>query len=104
MFRDVLNTSVNERADSTTNTRSRSKVVPENARPLQKIAPGEKVQIVVETVPVAHLPLLQAMGLCSNCDLRVCQSRGTCILDVDGSRVGLSAQVAASIQAIPVAC
>ena len=80
----------------------RDAVLPENARPLQQIAPGELVQIIAETVPIAHLPLLEAMGLCNDCELRVCQSRGTCILDVNGSRVGLSDQVAASIQAIPV--
>ena len=102
MFRDILNSSVAAPCESTPDTRSKLVVLPDNARPLQQIAPGEMVQIIAETVPIAHLPLLEAMGLCNDCELRVCQSRGTCILDVNGSRVGLSDQVAASIQAIPV--
>ncbi|MGE4602440.1 MAG: hypothetical protein AAEJ65_06010, partial [Planctomycetota bacterium] len=92
MFRAILNPSVAAKSRPTLDTRSNRAVLPENARPLQQIAPGELVQIIAETVPIAHLPLLEAMGLCNDCELRVCQSRGTCILDVDGSRVGLSDQ------------
>ncbi len=103
MFRNVDN-SIEPRgipADSQASTRAGA--LPEKALPLPQIAPDEKVKIVTETIPSALLPLFQAMGLCSGCDLRVCQSKGTCILDVDGSRVGISNQLAASVQAIPIA-
>ena len=102
MFRDILSSSGAGSTKSTPVTRSSTVTVPENARSLQQIAPEEKVQIITETVPSTLLPLLQAMGLCNNCDLRVCQSNGTCILAVEGSRIGLSDQLAASIQAVPV--
>jgi Fe2+ transport system protein FeoA len=73
-----------------------------HARPLPKIPAGMRVKIVPESVPLTHLPLFEAMGLCHDCPVHVCQSKGTCILDVNGSRIGLSKQIASTIQAVPV--
>ena len=71
-------------------------------RLLSDLNRGQRIRLVPESVPESHRPLLEAMGLCNDCDLHLCQSRGTCILDIDGSRVGISEQVASSILAIPV--
>ena len=71
-------------------------------RLLRDLNRGQRIRLVRESVPESHRPLLEAMGLCNDCDLHLCQSRGTCILDIDGSRVGISEQVASSILAIPV--
>ena len=76
-----------------------SPVAPRLLRDLNR---GQRIRLVRESVPESHRPLLEAMGLCNDCDLHLCQSRGTCILDIDGSRVGISEQVASSILAIPV--
>jgi len=71
-------------------------------RLLRDLNRGQRIRLVRESVPESHRPLLEAMGLCNDCDLHLCQSRGTCILDIAGSRVGISEQVASSILAIPV--
>lgn len=71
-------------------------------RLLSDLSLGQRIRLVPESVPESHRPLLEAMGLCNGCDLHLCQSSGTCILDIAGSRVGISEQVAGSILAIPV--
>ena len=79
-----------------------SEFPPVAPRLLRDLNRGQRIRLVRESVPESHRPLLEAMGLCNDCDLHLCQSRGTCILDIDGSRVGISEQVASSILAIPV--
>ena len=71
-------------------------------RCLMSMERGQRVRLVTDSLPSTHRPLLEAMGLCNDCDLHICQSSGTCIIEIDGSRLGISRQVARSIMAIPV--
>ncbi len=71
-------------------------------RRLQDLQRGQRIRLVADSVPTSHRPLLEAMGLCSDCELQVCQSKGTCILDMGGSRLGLSESVASSILAVEI--
>ncbi len=42
--------------------------------------------------------LLQAMGLVEDCSFQVCRNKGTCVLQVHSTRLGLSRELASKIQ------
>ncbi|RTZ91681.1 MAG: hypothetical protein DSY81_07715 [Bacillota bacterium] len=102
MFRDVLaETSPGSPAESGP-SESDTPSPGAEVRCLMAMERGQRVRLVTESLPSTHRPLLEAMGLCNDCDLHICLSSGTCIIDIDGSRLGISRQVARSIMAIPV--
>ena len=63
---------------------------------------GERGRLVGESIPQNQRPLLEAMGMCGDCELRVCHNSGSCILEVDGQRVGLSEEIASSLRVLPL--
>ena len=102
MFRDVLaETSPGSPAESGP-SESDTPSPGAEVRCLMAMERGQRVRLVTESLPSTHRPLLEAMGLCNDCDLHICLSSGTCIIDIDCSRLGISRQVARSIMAIPV--
>lgn len=102
MFRGVLaETSPISPLDSGPSDSDRSPRGSE-VRCLMSMERGQRVRLVTDSLPSTHRPLLEAMGLCNDCDLHICQASGTCIIEIDGSRLGISRQVARSIMAIPV--
>lgn len=69
---------------------------------LANITPGTSVTLLGESIPGDQRQLLEAMGLAENPgSLRVCSSGSPLIVEVDGTRLGLSAPVARQIMAVP---
>lgn len=72
--------------------------------PLTQLKRGERA--VVDCSTLTHLPeedrcLLRAMGLYDRCTVRVCRAGAPCIVEVDTTRLGLSASVARKILVTP---
>ncbi|MDG2085031.1 MAG: FeoA family protein [Planctomycetota bacterium] len=73
-----------------------------NVRSLFDLRKGERGRLVADSVPEAQRPLFEAMGMCHDCELRVCHNTGSCVFEVAGQRVGLSKEVATAIRVLPV--
>lgn len=70
---------------------------------LANITADTPVTLLGESVPGDQRKLLEAMGLAgAPSTVRVCNSGTPLIVEVDGTRVGLSAPVARQIMAVPL--
>ncbi len=63
---------------------------------------GDRGRLVEDSIPQNQRPLLEAMGMCGDCELRVCHNSGSCILEIDGQRVGLSEEIASTLRVLPL--
>ena len=68
--------------------------------PLTQLRKGQRA--IVDCSTLTHLPeedrcLLRAMGLYDRCTVRVCRAGAPCIIQVDGTKLGLSGAVAGRI-------
>ncbi|HIA27204.1 MAG TPA: ferrous iron transport protein A [Planctomycetes bacterium] len=70
---------------------------------LASISANTPFELVSDTVPGEQRQLLEAMGLAgAPGSLRVCRSGSPCIVEVDGTRLGLSSAIARCIMAVPL--
>lgn len=75
------------------------------AIPLTQLKQGQRATIAcaaMEGLPDDHRCLLSAMGLGDSCELRVCRPGAPCIVQVDGTRLGLARDVAERIMVTPL--
>ena len=73
--------------------------------PLTQLRRGQRA--TVECAALDGLPdddrcLLSAMGLGNSCELRVCRPGAPCIVQVDGTRLGIAEDVAERILVTPL--
>jgi len=69
--------------------------------PLSVLRPGDRAVVDLGALPPEEARLLEAMGLRSQCEVRVCRSGSPCIIEVAQTRLGLAASVACRIFATP---
>jgi bacterioferritin-associated ferredoxin/Fe2+ transport system protein FeoA len=73
--------------------------------PLTQLRRGQRA--IVDCANLADLPegercLLHAMGMHDDCQLRVCSPGAPCIVQIDDTRLGISAEVARRIMVTPL--
>lgn len=73
--------------------------------PLTQLRRGQRA--IVDCSDLADLPegercLLHAMGMHDDCQLRVCSPGAPCIVQIDDTRLGISAEVARRIMVTPI--
>lgn len=73
--------------------------------PLTQLRRGQRA--IVDCSNLADLPegercLLHAMGMHDDCQLRVCSPGAPCIVQIDDTRLGISAEVARRIMVTPI--
>jgi Fe2+ transport system protein FeoA len=73
--------------------------------PLTQLRRGQRATVecaALDGLPDDHRCLLSAMGLGDSCQLRVCRPGAPCIVQVDGTRLGIAHDVAAQILVTPI--
>jgi Fe2+ transport system protein FeoA len=71
---------------------------------LAQLKRGDRAIVALDALPQEDSRLLDAMGLPDRAEVRVCRSGSTCIVQVEATRLGISAEMAARILATPCAC
>ncbi len=72
--------------------------------PLTQLKRGERAIVDLNDLASEDSKLLAAMGLEHACEVRVCRAGTPCIVQVEATRLGISADVAAKIIATPCSC
>ena len=72
--------------------------------PLTQLKRGERAVVELHHLPAEDTRLLAAMGLEDKSEVRVCRAGTPCIVQVEATRLGIAADVAARILAIPCSC
>lgn len=73
--------------------------------PLTQLRRGQRATVecaALDGLPDDHRCLLSAMGLGDSCELRVCRPGAPCIVQVDGTRLGIAQDVAERILVTPL--
>lgn len=73
--------------------------------PLTQLRRGQRATVecaALDGLPDEHRCLLSAMGLGDSCELRVCRPGAPCIVQVDGTRLGIAQDVAERILVTPL--
>jgi Fe2+ transport system protein FeoA len=70
---------------------------PEGAVSLATLREGERGRAHTSQLPCEDCDLLNAMGLTDECEVRVCRRGEPCIVQVNTTRLGLSAALARRI-------
>lgn len=73
--------------------------------PLTQLRQGQRATVecaALDGLPDDHRCLLSAMGLGDSCELRVCRPGAPCIVQVDGTRLGIAKDVAERILVTPL--
>ena len=70
--------------------------------PLLDLPVGQSARLHAVDVDDAAAALLRALGLTADCDLRLCKAGEPCILQVSGTRIGISGEVASRILVRPL--
>lgn len=76
---------------------------PEEAVPLSALRGGSRATVHRRLGSCEDCELLAAMGLVDRCLLRVCQAGEPCIIQVAGTRLGLSRAMARCVMVLPAA-
>ncbi|MBL9119898.1 MAG: ferrous iron transport protein A [Phycisphaerae bacterium] len=72
--------------------------------PLTQLKRGDRAVVDLNDLAPEDTRLLSAMGLGDRCEVRVCRAGTPCIVQVEATRLGISAEVAARILAMPCSC
>lgn len=75
--------------------------LPVGAVPLATLREGERGRAHTAQLPCEDCDLLNAMGLTDACEVRVCRKGEPCIVQVNTTRLGLSAALARRILITP---
>lgn len=70
---------------------------------LSQLRPGDRARLHASGIRCGQCDLLNAMGLTEQCELRVCKVGEPCIVQVNETRLGISARLAREIFVTPVA-
>lgn len=65
--------------------------------PLCQLRPGERARLHATDLACDDCELLRAMGMTEQCQLKVCRGGGTCIVQVNATRLGLAGDIARRI-------
>ncbi len=74
---------------------------PHDAVPLSNLREGDRGRAHTAQLPCEDCDLLNAMGLTHHCEVRVCRKGEPCIVQVNTTRLGLSAALARRILISP---
>lgn len=69
--------------------------------PLSQLRSGDRARVHAADLCCEDCDLLQAMGMTDQCELRVCRRGEPCIVQVNTTRLGLSAHLARRILVRP---
>ncbi len=72
--------------------------------PLTQLKRGDRAIVDLADLSAEDSRLLSAMGLGHQCEVRVCRAGTPCIVQIEATRLGISADVAAKIIATPCSC
>ncbi|MDZ4829821.1 MAG: FeoA family protein [Phycisphaerae bacterium] len=72
--------------------------------PLSQLKRGDRAVVELGSLPKHETLLLAAMGLADQAQVRVCRAGTPCIVQIEATRLGISAEMAARILATPCAC
>lgn len=72
--------------------------------PLTQLKRGDRAIVDLEKLGAEDSRLLAAMGLEHQAEVRVCRAGTPCIVQIEATRLGISAEVAAQIIATPCSC
>lgn len=72
--------------------------------PLTQLKRGARAVVELGHLDDDESKLLAAMGLANESEVRVCRAGGMCIVQVEATRLGISASMAARILARPCEC
>jgi Fe2+ transport system protein FeoA len=74
--------------------------------PLTQLKPGDRAMMASSSISDEDREILRAMGLDERCEFKVCRAGGSgpCIIQFDGSRLGLSPDLARRILTRPCDC
>lgn len=76
--------------------------------PLCELRAGDRARLEALDLDRSEAEVVRSMGLHESCDLRICRSAGTCIVQVlgeDGSggcRIALDRRIARDVQVVPI--
>lgn len=65
--------------------------------PLSQLRPGDRARLHADGLRCDQCDLLNAMGLTEQCEIRVCKVGEPCIVQVNETRLGISAKLARAI-------
>lgn len=69
---------------------------------LSQLKPGDRARLHESGMRCGQCDLLNAMGLTEHCELRVCKVGEPCIVQVNETRLGISARLAREILVTPL--
>jgi Fe2+ transport system protein FeoA len=72
--------------------------------PLTQLRRGDRAVVELGALEPDESKLLEAMGLANEAEVRVCRSGSMCIVQIEATRLGISAAMAARILARPCEC
>jgi Fe2+ transport system protein FeoA len=72
--------------------------------PLTQLKRGDRAIVEMESLGRGESRLLEAMGLCDRAEVRVCRAGTPCIVQIEATRLGISADVASRILCVPCRC
>ncbi|MDZ4756422.1 MAG: FeoA family protein [Phycisphaerae bacterium] len=72
--------------------------------PLSQLKRGDRAIIDFGDLDSHDTRLLEAMGLTDRSEVRVCRAGTPCIVQIEATRLGISAGMAAAILATPCSC
>ncbi len=72
--------------------------------PLTQLKRGDRATLELKDLSAHETQLLGAMGLSEHCEVRVCRAGTPCIVQIEATRLGIAADVAAKIVATPCEC
>ena len=78
--------------------------LPPTRIPLSQLKRGDRAIVELESLPQDDSRLLAAMGLSNRAEIRVCRAGTPCIVQIEATRLGISAEMAAMILATKCAC
>ena len=70
---------------------------------LNEMATGDEAVVLATSSAVVEGPLLRAMGLEPGGRIRVTRQGEPCIVEIKGSRIGLSSEISRQVRITPVA-
>jgi Fe2+ transport system protein FeoA len=71
-------------------------------QPLSDLRTGDRARLERADLCCEDCELLTAMGMTDRCELRVCRGGAPCIVEINATRLGLSASVADRILVRPL--
>lgn len=74
--------------------------MPQDTMTLDQMPPGATGTVQLPSSDAADAALLRAMGLREGLPIRVCRTGEPCIVEVDGTRLGIAKDISVQVQVV----